>query len=444
MREAVTAVFTHQDELFVIRRQPWLRAFPGYLAFPGGKVDREDRDGGIDHPLTVPFEPALMAALGRELREELGFDLAAALEAGEVLAIDRVGVAVTPAFERVRFRAHHFRIRLRKRPAFDPDTEEIAWSGWVERRELWRQARRGEHLMVVATRNLIAALARDPEMERVEPFNLVYEPGRELPLLELIAGIGHIPVPSNTLPPARFTNALLIGDAGAPRCLVDPSPQSEVVMERLLTTLEQSPPDLVLISHHHPDHHQYAPEIARRLRIPLGCTPDTHRRLATGFGAGYLDGVELRSLVAGEEVTRWQGRPVTCRPLPGHDDGMIGLAPEGEHWFFVADLIQTMGTVVIPEPEGDMAAYFDSLERVIGLRPAMVIPSHGMPVGGTWHLEQTLEHRRQRERQVRELHASGHSQEQMLETIYPGLDPGLRPLAAQNLRQHLRKLGHGA
>lgn len=444
MREAVAAVFVYQDELFVIRRQPWLRAFPGYLAFPGGKVDGADREGGIDHPLLQPFQPVLVEALRRELLEELGYDLGQALERGEVLSVDRVGTAVTPPFERVRFSAHHFRIRLRRRPRFRPDHEEIAWGGWVDRRALWQEFRQGRHLMVVAMRNLVAAMAREGTAAQVHPFNLVYDPERELPVLELIAGIGSIPVPSNTLPPARFTNALLIGDEGSPRCLVDPSPESPEVLKRLLATLETRPPDRLLITHHHPDHHQFAPEIARRLGIPLLCTPITARRLGTLFGEGYLEGVELHLLDEGDQVTRWLDRPVLTHRLPGHDDGMIGLAPAGGPWFFVSDLIQTLGTVVIPEPEGDMQAYFDSLQRVIDRRPEVVIPSHGMPAGGTWLLEQTLEHRRVRERQIRELHAAGNDQEQMLDIIYRGLDPALRPLAAQNLRQHLRKLGYGA
>ena len=42
MREAVAAIFVHEEDIFVIRRQEYLRAFPGYYAFPGGKVDPED------------------------------------------------------------------------------------------------------------------------------------------------------------------------------------------------------------------------------------------------------------------------------------------------------------------------------------------------------------------------------------------------------------------
>ncbi len=55
MREAVTVIFVHDDDIFIIKRQNYLRAFPGYYAFPGGKIDREDRDHSYHHPLLSPF-----------------------------------------------------------------------------------------------------------------------------------------------------------------------------------------------------------------------------------------------------------------------------------------------------------------------------------------------------------------------------------------------------
>ena len=49
MIEAVTAILVCEEEVFVIKRQPHLRAFPGYHAFPGGKIDAEDDVQLINH-----------------------------------------------------------------------------------------------------------------------------------------------------------------------------------------------------------------------------------------------------------------------------------------------------------------------------------------------------------------------------------------------------------
>ena len=90
MKEAVTAVFVHGDEVFVIRRQEYLRAFPGYYAFPGGKVDTQDAGYDYDHPLLLDHQPAHVRALYRELSEELGYDLGQALQRDEISGIQLV------------------------------------------------------------------------------------------------------------------------------------------------------------------------------------------------------------------------------------------------------------------------------------------------------------------------------------------------------------------
>ena len=99
-------------------------------------------------------------------------------------------------------------------------------------------------------------------------------------------------------------------------------------------------------------------------------------------------------------------------------------------------------TVVIPEDVGDMAAYFGTLERAIAMNPRVTIPSHGLPSGGTHLLEKTLRHRQKREQQVEAAYAKGCRGNELTAALYPDLNPGLIPYAEQNIRQHLRKLGH--
>lgn len=441
MREAVSAVLVHDDQLFVVRRQPHLLAFPGFIAFPGGKVDSGDSGQAFEHPLLRDFPAYQVRALCRELLEELGFNLEAALEQGQIRSISLLGTAITPRFAAVRFSVPHYKIELHQKPDIRPDSEEIAWADWVAGAELWRRFLDGEALMVVPTQCIVRTLAEDISAQRVNPFNIVYDHERELPYLELIKGVGLIPVPSLTLPPATSTNALRVGDGGSPVCLIDPSPKDRESYEKLLITLERFPIDRILITHHHRDHHQQAPDIARQLDIPILCSACTDQRLKASFGADYLEGVSVELIREGDAITQWQGRVVRAYFLPGHDDGMMGLAPEGNAWFMVSDLVQTQGSVVIPEPEGEMRAYLNSLQRVISMKPRVIIPAHGLPAGETWLLEQVFEHRMERERQIQFLHQAGSSIDEMVASIYVGLDRKLLPLAQQNVRQHLRKLG---
>ena len=131
---------------------------------------------------------------------------------------------------------------------------------------------------------------------------------------------------------------------------------------------------------------------------------------------------------------------VRVHAVPGHDAGQLALAPESLRWFIVGDLIQSDGTVVVSAPEGDMATYFQTLEKIIELDPTVIMPSHGSPMRGTFRLSATLQHRREREKMIEELHANGKSEDQILDIIYQGIDQHLRPFARQNIESHMVKL----
>ena len=142
----------------------------------------------------------------------------------------------------------------------------------------------------------------------------------------------------------------------------------------------------------------------------------------------------------GQVLTRWLGQPVRALAVPGHDEGQLALMPENRAWCIVGDLIQGIGTVVIHKPEGHMGRYFASLQRLIDMAPAVIAPSHGIPMGTVHRLEETLRHRRMREDAVLELHRQRQTPQQMLRKIYGNLDPVLEPLALQNIEAHLEKL----
>jgi endoribonuclease LACTB2 len=440
MQEAVAAILVCKSEIFVIRRQENLRAFPGYYAFPGGKVDAEDRDRSYSHPLLASLPGHLAGALVRELHEELDFDLEQAVGQGAVMAVDHFGEAITPPFAAQRFNAHFLRIDLEERPIFRADVREIAWAGWLDHRELYRRYTTGEALMAVPVMNAVRALAEAIGATHTDPFNLVYDAERELPCLEAIRGVGLIPVPSQTLPPAKNTNCLLLGDAGAPRLLVDPSPRTGEGYRKLLRTLEGRRPEVLFISHHHPDHHEQAPRLAREWGVPLCCSARTLEDLRAFYPAQELAGVAFATAAPGQELTLWLGEPVRCYALPGHDEGMLGLAPDNLAWFFVADLVQTGASIVIPEHGGDMASYFASLRRVIELAPRVLIPSHGLPAGGVHLAVRTLAHRQRREAQINRCREAGLDADAIVAQLYPHLEPRLRRLALQNVREHLKKL----
>ena len=439
MREAVAAIFSCGEQLYSIRRQTTLRAFPGYHAFPGGKIDEGDESISVDHAMLNEFPKEQTGALIREIREELGFDIVLEL-GGLVKSVKFFALTITPKTQKIRFRLHVYRIELSELVEFTPDINELEYGYWTSAQTLWEQFERGEGLMVNTTSKMVKALAEDIHCDFVDCRQP--ELTDTLYMQQPVNGVGIFMVPSNTLPPATTTNALFIGDEGSPRILTDPSPKNQEVFNKLLNTLRDKPPTALLLTHQHPDHHERLPELAKTLDIPVLCTEITYHYVQQRFGGHYFKSTDIRFIQDGDVITQWLGHPVICRSLPGHDEGMVGLAPDNMAWFYVADLVEAGTSVVIPEPEGNMQDYFDTLERTIALKPEVVIASHGIAQGGTYLLESTLVHRQKREQQIAETYESGMTDETaLLDSLYPGLDAFLKPFAAQNIRQHLRKLG---
>lgn len=439
IREAVTAVLQHDDEILLVRRQPALTSFPGYWAFPGGKVDKEDADAPArTASWCSDIEPRLAEALVRELREEIGFDLDAACARGDVEALHLFGKALTPPILPVRFDTLFYRVQLRHRPQIVLDTGEVDHLRWARPAELHAEYLDGRLLLAPPTSASVALLARGGGTEPAE-VSLDDNHKERLPIIQAIHGLRMIPVRSNTLPPAFHTNCFLLGDEGTHRILVDPSPWNDEELDALYERVLPLGVNEIFFTHHHPDHCERADVLARRLGVGVALSSDTYERIAQA-APRFFDGLTQRLINDGDVVAHWLGRPVRALAVPGHDEGQLALMPEDRSWCLVGDLIQGVGTVVIHQPEGNMRRYFDSLQRVIDLDPQVIVPSHGGAMGTTFRLQETLRHRRERETSVLELHRAGRSIDEMLTAIYQGLDPRLLPLARQNIEAHLDKL----
>ena len=435
IRDAVTVLLCCAGDVLMVRRQPELPSFSGYWAFPGGKLEAADASGQTAL-VCAEADPAVLVGLVREVHEELGVDLNALAAAGQVQAVHLLGEATTPPIAAARFRTRFLRIDLAQRPALALDTREHSEATWATPADWLARYAKGRLLMAPPTLDAITALAAEPGCTRFTHFD-EDGPSDECRIIEPLCGLRIIPVRSHTLPPATHTNAFLIGDSY--KVLVDPSPADRTELLRLMKLLDRVGVDEVLLTHHHPDHRQFANEIAAHYDVPLALS-DTTRRFIKAEVPDYFGELLLRTYEAGDTVTRWLGEPVRVIPVPGHDAGQIALMPDSKAWFIVGDLIQGIGTVVIAKPEGHMGTYFETLQKVIDLDPAVIIPSHGMAMGTTYRLKETLKHRREREAAVLKLHREGKNAEEMLPLLYHGVDQRLWPLARMNIEQHLDKL----
>ena len=429
MKQSVGAVFVCDGEVFFIRREESLRAFPGYISFPGGKVDTRE---------------SLEQALFREVAEEVGVDLKQLQAEGGLLGIYHLGQAVSPAFSPDRFEIHFFKVVLKHRPDFVLDPSEIAEGRWARPKEVLALHRGGDMLQVPSTLRIFEAFEKSIAVDTISNLNYGYDEKQEVPAVEFVAGVLQLMPLSPTLPPADRTNAFLLGDEET-LVLVDPSPIDQDEYKKFKRTLRNvlkgRTIDHIFLTHHHPDHHHLAPRLARELGVSFMLSEDTHQRIEKIWGEGYLQGVPCHYKQEGDRVVRWKGEDVIAYEVPGHDWGQLALMPSSRRWAIVGDLIQSVGTVVVSRVGGgDMGEYFQSLERMIAFSPRIIFPSHGIPLGGVRRLAETLSHRKKREAQIRRLVAGGADEDKIFARIYPSLPKSLHLAARETIQAHLYKI----
>lgn len=437
--DAVSVVMTFNDEIFVIQRQFNLKAFPGYWAFPGGKVDKGDEELAFSHHLISDVKSSLLGAMKREIIEEVGIDLESELGKDHILSIVELGVAITPDFNPYRFATTFFRIDFKVKPKLVVDQNEALSSCWMKAEKLLEKFKKGEILAVPPVIKIIERLGSDIQTHKIPDLNFEYDSSRFVPYLESIYGLKQLMPLSHTLPPATRTNAFLFGDKGSDQVLVDPSPKDESEYQKLLNTIKSFGVNKIVLTHQHPDHYEHSNKLALELKLPIFLSEDSFNRINKKT-ANYFKGIEIHFLKEGDVLTKWLGHDVKVYEIPGHDEGQLGIAPTNLYWFIAGDLFQGMGSVVIGGDEGDMQKYVNTLKKVIALKPLVIYPSHGIGLGSTFILEKTLEHRLLREEQIYKLHCAGSSEEDILKELYKDVPVELWPYARENISKHLEKL----
>lgn len=439
IRAAVCAVLSYKDKIFYVKRQNYLRNFPGYHSFPGGKVNREEIDLDLECINYKELEPLLLGALEREVLEELGISLKKLQETSKIDSIIYCAKAITPEFNPYRFATHYFLISLNELPPFKLDETEFERGEWLHPQEFCEEFEKGKVLTVKPILEFSKELYKGTPKEWISFTEWSYD---LCPMIEPIKGLMQFMPLSNTLPPATRTNAFLIGDDGSPKIIVDPSPKDKEELEKFIKAIEPYKVTHIFITHHHGDHHEFAPELARRFNLPLYMSKLTYEYINLKRGETYLQETDIQFVSHGDVLTKTRGHDVLVYEVPGHDLGQLALYPKDLSWFIAGDLFQGIGSVVVGGEQASMTKYFETLNNVITLAPFCVVPSHGIALGGTDILQKNLEHRKFRESQVEKLLKKNLSSLEMTQILYQGLPQSLVKYAEANVISHIKKINN--
>ncbi len=151
---------------------------------------------------------------------------------------------------------------------------------------------------------------------------------------------------------------------------------------------------------------------------------------------------DVEALQDGDTV-EVDGATLTAVYTPGHASDHLCFFLKEESALFSGDLILNGSTTVIPEDDGDLGLYMESLARVQALGVQRIYPAHGPVVeDGPAKIAEFIEHRLLRERQILDVLGGGGPRTipEIVKVVYAQVDARLHKMAGQSVHSHLRKL----
>ena len=410
------AILLHRGGKVWLGQRGQTRFLPGFSVFPGGTCETDE---------------STRQAARRELAEETGIELP---DSCPLIPFSR---AVTPAYSRYRYDVQVFLARLPESLEPKPDGVEIT-SGRCYTAEQALQARAdGEIQLAPPTyRQLVLwkECQEQPDKWPAESEAFAAPPRRNEQILPFGPGLTVIPLPTRAMPPAAWTNCILVGNQSL--YIVDPGgPELEVLMGEV-AVLKTAGAEVkgVILSHHHPDHIDGYHALGMS-HLPLYCHPLTAPLLPQDFPSTTPLG-EGDKLVVEDNLT------LVCHFTPGHAPGHLAFEIPERKAILAGDMISSLSSIVLPSDNGSLPDYIASLEKLRAVDANLVFPSHGPPWGrGSDPFGETLLHRQKREEQILALLGTEpRTVEAVAGRLYRGLDPRLVPAARANVHHHLLKL----
>lgn len=194
--------------------------------------------------------------------------------------------------------------------------------------------------------------------------------------------------------------------------VVDPGPADDRHLSAVLEATSGGRVEGILLTHGHGDHSDGAPG--------------------------------LSEMAGGAEVLRpWDGDrvgPFEVLATPGHSPDSVCLLAGAA--CFTGDTILGAGSVFVAPGGGSLAAYLDSLRRLLERDLETLCPGHGPFVHDAQaRIQHYLEHRLERERRLlAALDAGAGTHDELLDAAWSDAPSELRPAARVTLEAHLEKL----
>jgi glyoxylase-like metal-dependent hydrolase (beta-lactamase superfamily II) len=231
--------------------------------------------------------------------------------------------------------------------------------------------------------------------------------------------------------------------------VIDPGPALADHVSALLQALAGETVTHILVTHTHLDHSPAAAALKEATgAATYGFGPHGSGRAEdrTGVGGVTEEGGDHafhpdHRLRDGDSV-EGPGWRLAAVETPGHTSNHLCFGLAEERALFSGDHVMGWSTSVIAPPDGDMAAYMRSLEKLLRRDDAVYWPTHGPSIPDPQPFVQAfIDHRKARSDAIlKRLAAGDETIERIVEHVYVGLDPRLKGAAARSVLAHLVEL----
>lgn len=229
--------------------------------------------------------------------------------------------------------------------------------------------------------------------------------------------------------------------------VIDPGPDLPDHVAALMAAVDGETVTHILVTHTHLDHspasaalkqatgaktYAYGPHGSRRAEKRLGGATEE------GGDHDFVPDIELRD----GDTLDGPGWRLAAVETPGHTSNHLCFVLPEERTLFSGDHVMGWSTSVIAPPDGDMAAYMRSLEKLLHRDDAIYWPTHGPSIAAPRpHVEAFIAHRRERSDEILKALAAGDSTvPAIVARVYVGLDPRLTAAAGRSVLAHLIEL----
>jgi len=235
------------------------------------------------------------------------------------------------------------------------------------------------------------------------------------------------------------TQTYLVGEKEV--AVIDPGPDLPEHVDALQQAIGGRRVAAIMCTHTHRDHSPASRPLSERTAAPIiGCAPLALETVGPRADASFDGDYAPDRVLEDGEVLEVDGKPITAVATPGHTSNHLCFA-YGDS-LFSGDHVMGWSTTVVVPPDGDMAAYMQSLEKLRPRAERVYYPAHGPAVENPQqYVRHLVGHRMQREKQI--LTLVGERAREISDIVanaYPGLDPRLTVAAGGSVLAHLLDL----